>query len=235
MYHMISRQKPKMRFNKLRVGPEEFERQIRWLYENGWTFITMSQIHSNIPRKSVAITFDDGYRDNFLAADKVLQKFNARATLYLVVDRHDRDWSSYKKPHHDEQELMHEPKLLDNDVEQMLSSGRWELGAHSITHANLLTSETETKRNEIHSSRTQLEEIFEVKVSSFAYPFGLFSSADIDVVNTSGFASAVTTEQGITDQVWQERFQLKRIKVSGKDGLRSFQLRMRTGKCRLRD
>ena len=39
--------------------------------------------------KVVAITFDDGYLDNYTQAYPLLKKYNACATLYLVVDRHD--------------------------------------------------------------------------------------------------------------------------------------------------
>ena len=39
MYHMISHQKPKAKYNKLRVDPAEFERQLNWLTSNGWKFV----------------------------------------------------------------------------------------------------------------------------------------------------------------------------------------------------
>ena len=41
--------------------------------------------------------FDDGYEDNFTNAFPILKKYNAKATIYIVVDRHDREWSSKKK------------------------------------------------------------------------------------------------------------------------------------------
>ena len=47
--------------------------------------------------KTIIYTFDDGYLDNYTNAHKVLCRFNAKATLYLVADRFDRDWSSSKK------------------------------------------------------------------------------------------------------------------------------------------
>lgn len=234
MYHMVSRQKPKAKFNKLRVDPAEFERQLRWLRDNGWKFLFMSEIERSTERKGVALTFDDGYRDNLLLADPLLKKYSAKATLYLVVDRHDRDWSQSKKEHHSDGELMNEPKLLDEDVAAMLDSGRWELGAHSLTHANLVDLETEQRENEVRESRKLLEERFRTEVQSFAYPFGIFDQDDVACVDAAGFRTAVTTIQGVSKDVDQERLQLRRVKVSGHDGLLSFQLRMRTGKCRWR-
>ena len=185
--------------------------------------------------KRVALTFDDGYRDNFLAADPILKKYDAKATLYLVTDRHDRDWSTSKKEHHTDGELMAEPKLLDEDVVQMLASERWELGGHTVTHANLLNLDTNQCYTEIHQNRTDLEAMFGGTVTSFAYPFGLFEERHVDLVKGAGYAFAVTTDQGISLNLQQESRTLKRVKVSGRDGLASFRLRLRTGKCRLRD
>ncbi|MYD45587.1 MAG: polysaccharide deacetylase family protein [Gammaproteobacteria bacterium] len=235
MYHMISHHKRKARYNKLRVDPIEFDRQLNWLKENGWEFVFVSELEKDTRRKQVALTFDDGYRDNFLTADPIMKKYDAKATLYLVTDRHDRDWSSIKKEHHDDRELMAEPKLLDEDVAQMKSSRRWELGGHTVTHANLLHLDNQQCLIEIERCRTVLEATFGTLVPSFAYPFGLFEDRHVALVDRAGFQFAVTTEQGISLDLDAERLKLKRVKVSGRDGLASFKLRIRTGKCRFRD
>lgn len=235
MYHMISHHKRRAKYNKLRVDPIEFDRQLNWLKENGWEFVFVSELKNESTQKQVALTFDDGYRDNFLVADPIMKKYDAKATLYLVTDRHDRDWSSNKKEHHDDGELMKEPKLLDADVVHMIGSQRWELGGHTVTHANLLRLDDAQCFTEIHQCRSELEEIFGTDATSFAYPFGMFEDRHVELVNKVGFQFAVTTEQGISSDLDAERLRLKRVKVSGRDGLASFRLRMRTGKCRFRD
>ena len=93
---------------------------------------------TRFPRSLFAITFDDGYADNLLQALPLLQKYQCKATLYLVVDRFDRDWSMQRKKHHDEAELKREAKLSDQQVQELLDSGCIELGSHSMTHANFL-------------------------------------------------------------------------------------------------
>ena len=235
MYHMISHHKRKARYNKLRVDPIEFDRQLNWLKQEGWQFVFVSELENESANKQVALTFDDGFRDNFLVADPILKKYKAKATLYLVTDRHERDWSSSKKEHHDDGELMSEPKLLDEDVAQMISSRRWELGGHTVSHANLLRLDDEQCLAEINQCRSELEQTFGTYATSFAYPFGLFEDRHVELVNKAGFQFAVTTEQGISFDLDTERLRLKRVKVSGRDGLASFRLRMRTGKCRFRD
>lgn len=235
MYHMINNHVPKARFNKLRVTPDEFERQLEWLADNRWNFRFMSEVGKSGERKCVALTFDDGYRDNLLHADPLLEKYGAKATLYLVADRHNRDWSSYKKEHRNKGELAAEPKLLDEDVERLLSNGRWELASHSITHANLLKSDEKERKKEIGSCKRWLEEKFDTSVTSFAYPFGFFGRDDVVCVADEGYDTAVTTIQGITRDLAREALHLKRVKVSGTDGMLAFKIRMRTGKCRWRD
>ena len=118
MYHMIRAPVAGARFNKLRVSPAAFERQLAWLAQDGWTFAFLSEAWEGGPcaAKTVVLTFDDGYRDNYSAADPLLRKYGAKATLFLVADRFDRDWSKTKKAHHDSGELAAEPKLANADV-----------------------------------------------------------------------------------------------------------------------
>ncbi|WP_037375897.1 polysaccharide deacetylase family protein [Sedimenticola selenatireducens] len=231
MYHMVSDHRPGARFNKLRVKPTMFEQQVRWLKEHGWHFATMGELMQNraLPKKTVAITFDDGYEDNYLQAFPVLKKYAAKATLYLVVDRFDRDWSTNKKSHHDSGELMQEPKLTDVQVKEMLASGLVELGGHTMTHANLIRLDREDKVREIVAARTELQESFAQDISSFAYPFGIYDAEDVSICADAGFLSAVTTVEGIDRDRFSNPYLLKRVKISGKDSMFAFRLRMKTG------
>ena len=238
MYHMVRQPIAGATFNKLRVTPENFEAQVRWLAQEGWYFATMEELavlHSSprtadpLPRKSVVLTFDDGYEDNLVNADPILERYGARATLYLVSDRFDRDWSTYKKAHHDSGELMREPKLSDEQIDGMLKSGRWELGGHTVTHANLQEIDDQQREKEIEEQRYTLQQHFGQPISSFAYPFGLYSDKDLTAVQKAGYLTAVTTVEGISPVPETESFQLRRIKVSGKDSLATFQRRLRIG------
>ena len=231
MYHMVRESVPGARFNKLRVPRAMFDKQVAWLKEDGWHFAFLSELgQDDLPPKTVAITFDDGYRDNLLAAQPILAKHDARATLFLVMDRHDVDWSAARKAHHDEGELMREEKLSDPEVMQMLASGLWEIGAHTISHLPLPSLDQGRKRAEIVGGREALEGKFSVRVQSFAYPFGLFDDQDVALVREAGYAFAVTTEPGISRDLKAEALRLKRVKVSGVEGMFAFRLRMSTGR-----
>lgn len=233
MYHMVKDPVRGARFNGLRVAPKMFERQLHWLKRNGWQTYTLSELietGNNLPEKSVVLTFDDGFEDNFLNAFPLLKKYEFKATIYLVVDRHDRDWSVNKKKHHNDGELRAETKLKDDQIREMVASGLIEIGGHTVTHANFLKLSDNEKKQELEQSKNVLESSFGVDVKSFAYPFGLYQRGDIHLVSRSGYTSAVTTESGIDSFPFSDRYQLKRIKISGKDNFLAFMLRIRGGR-----
>ncbi|MFH4146751.1 polysaccharide deacetylase family protein, partial [Acinetobacter baumannii] len=74
---------------------------------------------------------------NLRNAYPILEKYQAKATIYVVVDHHDRDWSTYKKAHHNSGELARGPKPSDGQVRFLAKSGLVEIGSHTMTHANL--------------------------------------------------------------------------------------------------
>ncbi len=234
MYHMVQPHRAGAKFNGLRVTPERFEAQVRWLRDEGFSFYTVSELWTQwdrLPERAVAITFDDGYGDNLHNALPILARYNAKATIYVVVDRHDRDWSTYKKAHHNTGELAREAKLSDDEIRQLVASGRIEIGSHTLTHCNLRTTPEETKHYELLASREHLEVLTGQPVHSFAYPFGIYSAADVQLAREAGYETAVTTVEGIDDRVPRpEPLDLKRVKVSGKDNQLAFVMKMRGGR-----
>ncbi|MEL0027113.1 MAG: polysaccharide deacetylase family protein [Perlucidibaca sp.] len=234
MYHMVQEHRAGARFNGLRVTPARFEAQVRWLREQGFTFMTMSELWSrrgNLPERTVAITFDDGYADNLHHALPILTRYDACATVYVVVDRHDRDWSTYKKAHHNSGELAREPKLSDDELRALVSSGRVEIGSHTLTHCNLARTPAADKQVELIESRRLLAELTGTPVNSFAYPFGIYGPEDVQLAREVGYETAVTTVEGV--DVFDpppDPLDLKRVKISGKDNMLAFVMRLRGGK-----
>ncbi len=233
LYHMISAPRRGARFNGLRVAPAMFERQLRWLRDHGWRSFTVSELVEAgpaLPAKAFAITFDDGYADNLFAALPLLQKYGCKATLYLVVERFDRDWSIARKAHHDEGELRREPKLSDAQVQMLLDSGCIELGSHGMTHANFLQLDTTAARQELMASKQALEQRFGVAVKTFAWPFGLYRAEQVSLAAQAGYLSAVTTRECVESPTDWQPLQLCRVKISGKDNWLAFRLRLRSGR-----
>lgn len=228
MYHMIAEQLPNEKKSGLRVSPEMFEKHLEYFSTNGWSFIKMSELSKyKDTEKVVALTFDDGYLDNYTKALPLLKKYNACATLYLVIDRHNNDWSIKKNPKHNSGALASEKKLSDEHIQEMLDSEIFELGGHTISHPYLPNISTDDKKHEMLECKNMLEKTFNTSVSSFAYPFGIYNDEDINIINASDYESAVTTDEGVADN--NSLFQLKRIKASGKDNFFAFKLRVNKG------
>ena len=231
MYHMVRDHIDGAKFNKLRVKPTEFEKQVAWMKAEGFHFVTMQELQANWgkhPEKTVAITFDDGYLDNLENAYPILEKYQAKATIYVVVDRHDRDWSTYKKAHHNSGELARESKLNDEQVKFLAQSGWVEIGSHTLTHANLDKLDEAECLKELFESKVQLEQLTNRPVTSFAYPFGIYSARDVEIAKQVGYSNAVTTNEGI-DSEYPDFMQLQRIKISGKDSMFAVKLRLKLG------
>ncbi len=149
----------------------------------------------------------------------------------LPVDRHDRDWSTHKKAHHDSGELARERKLTDDEVLQLVRSGRIEIASHTLTHINMPATPADRKRHELVAAREQLVSLTGQPVRSFAYPFGIFGDDDVQLAAECGYETAVTTIDGIDRREPRPHpLRLKRIKVSGKDNQLAFIMRLRGGK-----
>jgi len=232
MYHMI-KEHTNGKFKGLRVSPSMFEKQVKYLSDNGWYFATMNELlmcKNLLPEKSVAITFDDGYEDNYIHAFSILKRYNAKATIYLVVDRHNREWSSKRKEANSGGELMREPKLTDVQIMEMVQSGLVEIGSHTMTHDNFKKIGSDKKVKEIRKSKEIIESDFGTECNSFCYPFGLFDDDDWRLVQKAGYISGVTTQKGIDNIMQANPYLLKRITISGKDNFIAFLLKIRHGK-----
>jgi peptidoglycan/xylan/chitin deacetylase (PgdA/CDA1 family) len=118
-----------------------------------------------IPPRTVAITFDDCYRDNLIAA-RILAETQLPACFFLPTDfvgtDHVFPW---------DQALPRLPNLTWDDVRELARMG-FEIGSHTVTHANFGTISVEQARRELAVSRTVLEEHLRQPVRWFAYPYG---------------------------------------------------------------
>jgi len=137
-----------------------FEEQIRWLKENGYECLTVSDMfqrfaQGGITGKTAVITFDDGYPDVYTYAFPVLSAYGFPATSYLVAEKIDF------------------PKNLTSDMIRELYDAGWEIGSHSMTHSDLMNHDDLDA--EICGSRNLISSITGIPLTdvvSFAYPYG---------------------------------------------------------------
>ncbi|MBY0540898.1 MAG: polysaccharide deacetylase family protein [Campylobacterales bacterium] len=236
MYHMISEHLPKnkSKFNRLRVKPSEFEKQLIWLKKNGFTSFTLSELVNLevIPNKAVVLSFDDGYEDNFTKAFPLLQKYNFKATIYIVLNRFNENWATDKDLDKASNELNSEKMLNDEQIKIMIKSGLIEIGSHTLDHVNLPKLSNEEKHTQIKESKEKIEDNFSIKCNSFAYPFGFFDQNSVKIVEEVAYFNATTTVNGVFDKSKYSNFEIPRIIISGRQGLFSFILKIKKGRNR---
>lgn len=201
MYHSIANEAP----TGMNTPPAKFEAQVAWLKKQGYTFCTVSELLTTTTPKAIAITFDDGFANNYQHAFPILQKYQAKATVYLAP------------------EIANIDKLTPAQITAMQASGLIEFGAHSMTHINLLQTATDPARQEIIASKQQVEALTGAACVSFAYPFGRFSAETVELVKAAGFVSAVTTKKKIIANFKTQAFTIPRISTHGAmDGLQFY-------------
>lgn len=219
MYHSIERHFGD-KFDKWRVLPKDFEKQIAWIAKNGYKFYTLSELcelSENMPKKAVCITFDDGYADNFTNAYEILKKYGAKATIFLIPNQKENHWEKANTTHLS-------AMLSSEQIAKM--SDIVEFGSHTINHANLLQILLEQARVEIENSKKEVEKITGKICESFAYPYGKYDEKILQITEECGFKNAVIVKRGVFKS-GENRLEIKRIGILGTESFFDFWLKFK--------
>ena len=214
MYHSI-RKKPGDTHSELVVTPEAFEKQLQLLQSKDYKFLTISELLNSKTNQDarVAITFDDGFKDNYEIAFPLLKKYGAKATIYLAPDINGIE------------------KLSTAMIEEMANSGLIEFGAHTLSHCNLAKCDLKTANFEIEGSKAKVERLTGKSCEAFAYPFGRFTDDIAAIVKKTGFTSAVTVKKGISEII--DPFRIMRISVLRSTNIVQFRIALSRGRYRV--
>lgn len=88
LYHRVCPKNDNWSLNPL--SPQSFERQMEYSYRN-YEILPLDRLvqyiqrEKTLPEKAVVITFDDGYKDNYLYAYPILKKYHIPATIFLTT------------------------------------------------------------------------------------------------------------------------------------------------------
>ncbi|NQT00247.1 MAG: polysaccharide deacetylase family protein [Candidatus Omnitrophica bacterium] len=218
VYHLVVDRPIENEWDEQTTPKDLFESQMKYLCDNQYNVLSCTQAlrylinRENIPPKTIAITFDDGYKDNYTNALPVLKKYNFPATLFLTADLL-RDYSG------------RENFLSRSELLEMKDSGIIDFGCHGLTHRALTLLDEQRLNEEIRTARQRLEEITGGKIELFAYPFGHSGSYNQDVVNKvrrEGFLGAFTATFGLNHPKI-DIFLLRRNRISWLDDLSEFE------------
>ena len=201
MYHSIL--KDPARQGKYVVSPDLFESDLKYLKENGYSFVGIQDLinfvysGSSLPEKSVVITFDDGYYNNYLYAYPLLEKYDAKMLISFI--------GKYTDLYNNEKPNAYYSHITWDMINEMLDSGRVEIGNHTYSmHTNGERKGSKKIKGETDEHYTNIliedigklqEETYEhtgVYPAVYAYPFGAISSSSFDVLSDMGFLATLS-------------------------------------------
>ena len=213
-YHQIEEKNG----NPLTLWPDQFEAQMAYLADAGYTTITIDEMMdalengTPLPEKPVIITFDDGYADNYEYAYPILKKYGFKATIFLIYDL-TNTYPNY---------------LTWEQINEMKESGLIHFESHTMTHANLAElNSADELRHEIADSHDLLSEKLGYDMHYIAYPGGRVNTEIEEITRAAGYRGGFTVHYGLSTPE-EGCYQMDRIPIFGANmhTLTRFKLRL---------
>lgn len=193
VYHRLVEGTSDPALQSISISVEHFERQMRYLFQNGFRCLSATDILEQPGRerwnagKAFVLTFDDGYSDFYELTFPILMKYEFTATVFLVsrfVGR-ESDWGVSRGY----------PLLTWSRILEMNAHGI-SFGSHTTTHPRLSRLTDDKVRLELRESKETIEQKLGQPISSLAYPFGDSSEKVRDIAASSGYRVAFGVDQG---------------------------------------
>jgi peptidoglycan/xylan/chitin deacetylase (PgdA/CDA1 family) len=205
--------------NKSTVTKQAFEEQMNLLREKGFRVITIDQLfdflefNGQIPKKSVVITLDDGWRSAYEIALPILKKYGYPASLFIYTDL-----------------IVGSEKTLSWELVQEMAHQGMDIQCHTRTHRNLtLMGKKESFKEYVESIEKELSECPQIikkrlnkDVKYLAYPYGDTNLLVIHLLKKQGYRGAFTVKRG-SNPFFLNHYQIQRSMVYGDFSLDQFE------------
>ena len=151
---------------ELFVRPADLEAQLQYLTENGYTPIWFEDLaHVDKIEKPVLLTFDDGYVDNYTELFPLLQKYQVKATVFVIAGTVDYNTNN----------------LTSAQIREMSDSGLVSIQSHTQTHPYLSALDAKTQEWEMTRSKLMLTRITGKEPYVLCYPSGNFTDETLEL------------------------------------------------------
>lgn len=195
LYHRVVPKIPNGDLAGICISAAAFESQIRWLAARRYVGVPLDAVERELraergapralPPRSVAITFDDGYLDNYLYAWPILKRFGFNATIFMVTDAIGGD-NGFDTACGGER-----TKMLSTAEIREMHRQHIDFGSHSCTHPNTLVALSDDRlKLELERSRGVLEDTLGAPVRYFAYPHSKHDARVEEAVERAGYSLA---------------------------------------------
>lgn len=204
--------------SRMVVPIHEFKEQMSYLADNNFNVISLTQYKKFIdgdialPKKSVVITVDDGYRSFLEFALPILEEYKFPSTVFVYPEF-----------------IGGRLSLTWDEVKQLEKNSIVSIESHSTTHSNLSKkSRSESLENykkrlkgEVKNADKILKSRIGKRPTFFAYPYGDSSTQLIDILNEQNYDLAFTVKRG-SNSAFSSRYMLNRNMIFGGHSLNEF-------------
>lgn len=212
--------------NKMTVTASEFEAQMRYLKDHDYHVISMKSFFEfldfkrQIPKKSVLIAIDDGWRSFYTLAYPILKKYGYPATLFIYTglidgEKNHLNWAEIKE----------------------MSKHQIEMQCHTRSHRYLTKRKSGESylmyvneiENELNHSASIIEAKINKKVDLLAYPYGETNHLVSAYTFKNGFRGAFTVNPK-PNPFFVPRYRINRIMIFGGYDINKFKASLKTFK-----
>lgn len=164
--------------NPMQKNIKDFEKEMKYLHDHNYKTLTLKDVECyfdgkcKLPRKSVLITFDDGWMSEYELALPILKKYNFNAVIFYIgsnIDGHNKNYMS---------------KTELDDIEKNYPN--IEIASHSFD--NHYEDAFQKSKDELMLDFKNMNILFDTKY--FAYPYGKSSKAYEQALKESGYKLA---------------------------------------------
>jgi peptidoglycan/xylan/chitin deacetylase (PgdA/CDA1 family)/folate-dependent phosphoribosylglycinamide formyltransferase PurN len=168
LYHHLVSDRP----HPMAQPTEDFLRQLRYLKRH-YRLVTLREAvdllaAGAVHQPTAVLTFDDGYRENFLCLRAALRVEPAPVTLFVCPQLLER---GEPFPHDVRDQRLDFPPLSPAELRRMDAEG-FEIASHTRTHFDCGAADVATLHDEIAGSRADLERLLGHPVHFFSFPWG---------------------------------------------------------------
>jgi peptidoglycan/xylan/chitin deacetylase (PgdA/CDA1 family) len=204
MYHVIAPPPAGAPFPGLYVPAPEFAAQMQALKSAGWHPVTLDQLEAYWtkgvplgPGKPIVLTFDNGYRSQYVNALPVLQQLHWVANENIQLTGLPPSQGG----------------LTSDQIKGLVSAG-WELDTQGISHADLVALTPSALQAQVASARQTIEREYGVPVNWFCYPSGHYNATVVAEVKAAGYKGSTTVIPGWASPQ-SDPYRLPRLRVLG--------------------